>query len=392
MSKLEGAVVSANEDCIDSVSALRSYLTVLEKAKTISVSCHAPQSHQPTQLCLLVVHIHPTTSAENRNQELGSTSAQVKSDASSSEGSVPCLDKAGASDLQPKIIDVTTLQDLAFTTPSENQTTLKDIFEAEHIQKVLFDMRNQSYLLYHFYQVKLHPVQDLQLLEITTRKGVEEEREYLRSLTKAIKLEIEIPAERKLLLAQIRNAGIRMSQYQEEEESRFIQRPLAEAIINYCLQDIQFFPTLLRTYQRRLPSGEGWEKKIEQEIGRILARIQSNTWNPVTDPTARGPWIVAPLSTDPHDGDAPGLIPQQAEDHVALANDLELSCKNEQSNDPSAGMWEVSEKDINCIPSSNRWDCHVDLKSPCLVKSLLALCTQNLLVIYSSSRELVILC
>lgn len=69
------------------------------------------------------------------------------------------------------LVDVHELQATAFTTTGHRSTkSLKTILEAPNIAKVFFDVRNDSDALFFHYQIRLAGVQDIQLMELATRR------------------------------------------------------------------------------------------------------------------------------------------------------------------------------------------------------------------------------
>lgn len=72
-----------------------------------------------------------------------------------------------------RLDDVTTLGTEAFTITGANGKTIKSILENNHIQKCIWDVRNDADALFSLYQVCLACVTDIQLLENATRTSHE---------------------------------------------------------------------------------------------------------------------------------------------------------------------------------------------------------------------------
>ncbi|RSL77845.1 hypothetical protein CEP52_017682 [Fusarium oligoseptatum] len=70
------------------------------------------------------------------------------------------------------IIDVHTLGDQCFSTPEGNGVTFRQIPASQSIPNVFFDVRNDSDALYSHFNVNLAGVQDLQLMECSTRSRI----------------------------------------------------------------------------------------------------------------------------------------------------------------------------------------------------------------------------
>ncbi|KAL4883380.1 ribonuclease H-like domain-containing protein [Aspergillus karnatakaensis] len=160
------------------------------------------------------------------------------------------------------LIDIHTLSHQAFTHPSASGKTLKHILEDTTIQKAFFDVRNDSDALYAHYSIRLAGIQDIQLLELATRSGP---RRFINGLARCIE----------------RDAGLSLSEtrkWQDGKESGrglfaperggsyevFNARPLCEALVEYCAQDVRILPRLWAIYDAKL--GWRWKEKIEVAI------------------------------------------------------------------------------------------------------------------------------
>jgi len=87
------------------------------------------------------------------------------------------------------LIDVQTLGNSAFITPSANGKTLKAILEDPYTSKYLWDVRNDADALWAHYQVRLAGVTDLQLLENASRTG---DKTYIRGLDTCVKKDLRL--------------------------------------------------------------------------------------------------------------------------------------------------------------------------------------------------------
>ncbi|KAG6301925.1 hypothetical protein E4U09_004248 [Claviceps aff. purpurea] len=72
----------------------------------------------------------------------------------------------------------------AFIIANAAGVTLKAVLEASQINKVFFDVRNDSDALFHHFQISLQGVQDIQLMELATRG---KNRRLVASLARATK-------------------------------------------------------------------------------------------------------------------------------------------------------------------------------------------------------------
>lgn len=92
---------------------------------------------------------------------------------------------------QTYVIDIHTLGNEAFCTPGKTGTTLKDILESESIPKVFFDVRNDSDALFSHFGIKLAGIQDLQLMEVATRRK-QLPRKHLFGLSKCVERDLSL--------------------------------------------------------------------------------------------------------------------------------------------------------------------------------------------------------
>ncbi|KAK4444190.1 ribonuclease H-like domain-containing protein [Podospora aff. communis PSN243] len=195
-----------------------------------------------------------------------------------------------------RLIDVATLGELAFTTPSSTDpdTTLKYILESTSIPKYLWDARNDADALWAHYHVALGGVTDVQLMENASRVG---NREFLCGLDKAIQqdlgmdnLEFDEWSRTKTSVAwkiSCRIAGI------------FTDRPMAEDVVRYCLGDVQYLPRLYAVYERRLSADEMESVRVESKYR--LEDARASDYEPSGWSNRYGPWGAGPDSESEDD-------------------------------------------------------------------------------------------
>lgn len=171
------------------------------------------------------------------------------------------------------LVDVLKLGDLAFTTCGADGHTLKDILESEKILKVIFDVRRDSDALYSHFGVNLDGVHDLQLLELATRGF---SRRCVNGLAKCIERDAAMAWDEKSAWKATKEKGLRLFAPEKGGSYQvFNERPLSEAILNYCAQDVQFLPRLWSTYRSKLTPS--WEKKVKDATkDRILLSKSPN--------------------------------------------------------------------------------------------------------------------
>ncbi|KAL3475113.1 ribonuclease H-like domain-containing protein [Aspergillus californicus] len=157
------------------------------------------------------------------------------------------------------LIDVHTLGHGAFSHFSASGKTLKGILEDEDIQKSFFDVRNDSDALYAHFGVHLAGIQDIQLLELATRSG---SRRLINGLSRCIERDAGLTWSETRGWKDIKENGRQIFAPERGGSYEvFNARPLSEAIIKYCAQDVQILPKLWSVYNGKL--GWIWKEKIK---------------------------------------------------------------------------------------------------------------------------------
>jgi len=171
-------------------------------------------------------------------------------------------------------------------------TTLKFILESPEIPKVFFDVRNDSDTLFSHYAISLSCIHDIQLMELaTTTHG---SREHLLGLGKAIDYNasrLNITPMQRQVCSAIKKAGIRL--FSPERGGRcavFEERPLSQAIEDYCVQDVVHMPGLWKLYESRMAEGAfWWTMALEGAASRVDASHQAG-YRPHGEHKRYGPW------------------------------------------------------------------------------------------------------
>ncbi|KAI1842659.1 hypothetical protein JX266_011121 [Neoarthrinium moseri] len=166
------------------------------------------------------------------------------------DGTISILQLHVSSTGRTYLIDVHTLTDTTFTTPSKNGTTFKHILESSSIPKVFFDIRNDSDALYSHYKIELHGVQDLQLMELATRRFP---GRFINGLAKCIERDLILSWREREAWKATKEQGVRLFAPERGGSYKvFCERPLSEAIKLYCVQDVKFLPRLWSYYNTSL--------------------------------------------------------------------------------------------------------------------------------------------
>lgn len=184
------------------------------------------------------------------------------------------------------LIDIHKLGDTAFQTPGTNGDTLKQILESTEIPKVIFDVRNDSAALYHNYGIRLAGTQDLQLMELATRTR---SRVHLQSLAQCIERDAALSFSELNNSRAVKEAGKKL--FAPEKGGRyevFNERPLAEEMRAYCVQDVVYMPKLWTVYSTKL--SPEWKDEVDNETEKRIASSMSASFNGKGNHMRYGPW------------------------------------------------------------------------------------------------------
>ncbi|KAI9150362.1 Short-chain dehydrogenase/reductase SDR [Paramyrothecium foliicola] len=164
------------------------------------------------------------------------------------------------------LIDIHILKDKAFATAGKNGKTLKHILESATIPKVFFDVRNDSDALYSHYHISLAGIQDLQLMELATRRYP---RRFVSGLAKCIEKDAPLSVIEMAAWKTTKAEGVALFAPEKGGSYEvFNERPLSQKMLAYCVSDVLFLPRLWSLYQRKLtPALE--RKVIEGAKGRV---------------------------------------------------------------------------------------------------------------------------
>lgn len=177
------------------------------------------------------------------------------------------------------LIDVHTLSKTAFsTTSADGGITLKDILESRTSRKAFFDVRNDSDALYNLYDVYLQGVVDIQLMELRSRSG---SKRFVNGLARCLesyftqaRLYGEFASWK-----EAKQAGIRLFAPEHGGTYQvFNDRPMTQAIIQYCVQDVTFLPQLYDDSAECVTPT--WQIKLNREALRRVAVCQQALYQP----------------------------------------------------------------------------------------------------------------
>ncbi|RAK83046.1 hypothetical protein BO79DRAFT_233655 [Aspergillus costaricaensis CBS 115574] len=156
------------------------------------------------------------------------------------------------------LLDIRTLGATAFNHATNTGTTLRSILESFMISKVFFDVQNDSATMFHQYHVELAGVHDLQVMEVGTRAHP---GKYLAGSGKAS-------------WSATKEIGKTLFSPQHGGSFEVFElRPLPEAIVQYCVQNVLLLPELWHIYNQALTLAS--REKVEAEVKNRIRHSQS---------------------------------------------------------------------------------------------------------------------
>lgn len=185
------------------------------------------------------------------------------------------------------LIDIHILGSDAFTTAGLNATTFQDILQSSNIQKVGFDIRNDSDALFAHFGIALDGIQDVQLMENAGRPHGR--KRLLNGLAKCIDRDLLLNTGAKQSWKANKDRGLNLFHPDRGGSYEvFNVRPLREELKEYCVQDVLFLPALRNTYLSRL--SPLWKQKVDVETRRRVLSSQASDYQPNNPNKSLGPW------------------------------------------------------------------------------------------------------
>ncbi|KAL3478953.1 hypothetical protein BJX99DRAFT_255955 [Aspergillus californicus] len=184
------------------------------------------------------------------------------------------------------IIDLQKLSDGAFSTMSRYGTSLKTFLESPDITKVVFDVRWASHALYSGFQIKLHGVQDIQLMESGARRG---DKTDLLQLGDLVVENRRLTAVARLQWPRAKMEGLRrFCRAMSGAHTDLDVRPITDATKDYCVTDLVGLPGLYKRYRGSL--NHWWWNKVNEATSERIEATQ------ILGPT---PWQAEDLTRGP---------------------------------------------------------------------------------------------
>ncbi|KAJ7220623.1 ribonuclease H-like domain-containing protein [Mycena pura] len=192
--------------------------------------------------------------------------------------------KAAASDTI-WLVDVVALGASAFEETGGDGKSLKAIFEDEAVKKLFFDVRNDSDALFHLFGVKLANTYDLQLLEVAVRAStLAQSPRFVRGLVPSLEEHVAPTKAAAVVRRWARVKADGLALFAPEHGGTyevFAARPLAQALVEYCAQDVALLHDLEAAMSGRIGRrGWNWEQRVREESKvRVAVAYQAN-YNP----------------------------------------------------------------------------------------------------------------
>jgi len=192
-------------------------------------------------------------------------------------GSISILQIFDASTNNCYLFDVHTLSDKTFTTARADGTTLKMILESDFVPKAFFDVRNDSDALYAHFNISLACIRDLQLMELATRTSPSI---FLNGLAKCIERDAGMTPSEVEHMKAVKGKGLQLFAPEHGGSYEvFNERPLAQELKEYCMQDVELMPRLYEYYKSKLTVPE-WVVKVDAATKARLAESQGKDYVP----------------------------------------------------------------------------------------------------------------
>ncbi|KAF5674710.1 hypothetical protein FCIRC_7662 [Fusarium circinatum] len=187
------------------------------------------------------------------------------------------------------LVDVNRLANQAFSTRGYHGASLRSILDSDSYQKVFFDVRYGSYILYTQYGIKLQGVRDLQLME-NAYSSLKHYTPQLEPFEALIEKLLGDGRSRKRWFIHKFN-GEWLDKYGAgAPHAAFQARPVMENIGLYCFRNARFMPELYLKLSR--VGILGMVDMVAQESKNRVDESQRDGYNPPANGGFSNPWTV----------------------------------------------------------------------------------------------------
>ncbi|OAK93864.1 hypothetical protein IQ06DRAFT_363950 [Phaeosphaeriaceae sp. SRC1lsM3a] len=187
------------------------------------------------------------------------------------------------------LVDVHTLNALAFNTAGTTKKTLRDILEAQQFIKVFFDVRNDSDALFSHFGIALKGIEDIQVMESATRKTTASRR-LVSGLAGCIRNLLSHPSNY-LDYARWKSIKEHGEQLFKPEvggsHDVFNRRPMLKEIIQYCAGDVCYLVELRKLFLAQI---QGCRHLVDEASRARVVASQKSTYKPHGQEKALAPW------------------------------------------------------------------------------------------------------
>ncbi|KAE8151698.1 hypothetical protein BDV25DRAFT_138621 [Aspergillus avenaceus] len=182
------------------------------------------------------------------------------------------------------LVDLLSLGPMTFSAAIPNGPSLKTVLEHPQIPKVMFDVRQDSFALFKIFGVRLDGVEDIQLMELATRKY---NRSFVKGLDKCIEYDAPMSfADR--IRWQIEKQNIRTIFEPGNEDVRDVfRRPISLPTQKYCMQQVRYLPRLWDLYSSQLAPDS--KSMVQRESMERVLKTHDPAYNPRGDHMAHAP-------------------------------------------------------------------------------------------------------
>lgn len=128
--------------------------------------------------------------------------------------------------------------------------------------------------LTHKYPQYLRNVEDIQLFELAARTS---SRRLLSGLGKAIERDAGLNYAERQVWSRTKEAGRRLFAPELGGSYEvFAKRPMSQAMMDYCVQDVALLPRLAARYTSNLDAR--WKQRCEDEVKKRVEMCRSPVW------------------------------------------------------------------------------------------------------------------
>ena len=188
------------------------------------------------------------------------------------------------------LIDTHVLGLAAFDSPSIIGSTLRTILESSLVPKVFFDVRNDSDALYSHYGVFLANVHDIQLLELAAHPHPTT-RFTVSGLATCIARDVMLSADEAARVAVVKAKGVKLfASEMGGSYEVFNVRPLAQDLLEYCINDVVLLPRLWKKLNHKL--SPQWARKVVEETDKRIACSLDKNYQPGGRDKVLNPWYI----------------------------------------------------------------------------------------------------